>query len=167
MAHDPMHHEPEVPPSLAEALRRAEQRAAAGADLSGLDRAVLESASRRLASGTSGSRRRSAVIWRIGGAVAAAAGLALAVYLSLPGTRGNGVTANDRGVAFDSTKPVTILDAFRLARLLEPSTNPHVPALSATWDVTGDGAIDQRDVDAIAARAVRLGGTSDRKGGAT
>lgn len=159
MNHDPIQHEPEIPPRLAEAIRRFERLD--GVDLSRLDRAVLDEAGRQL--GSARARRRSGVIWRIGSAVAAAAGLALAVYVAWPGVRG----PNPAVVAFDATKPVTILDAFRLARMLEPGTGGTSPKLSPTWDVTGDGAIDQRDVDAIAARAVRLDATSSTRGGAT
>lgn len=163
MDHDPIQPEPEVPPSLAEAIRRAEHRAAGRVDLSALDRAVLGSASRRIRA----RRGRSAVVWRIGGAVAAAAGVALAVYIARPSPRGTAVPATDASLVFDASGRVTILDAFRLARLLGPGDGRGGSPLSPTWDVTGDGTIDQRDVDAIAARAVRLDRASSVKGGAT
>jgi hypothetical protein len=159
MNRDPSQNEPEIPSRLAEAIRRYEAGrgaggAGAGADLSGLDRAVLGEARGRFR--TTGLRR-SAVIGRIGGALAAAAGLALAVIVIRPGS----VQGPAAVVAFDSSKAVTILDAFQLARLLEAGrggSGSGPRPLSPTWDVTGDGAIDQRDVDAIAARAVQLSG---------
>ncbi len=46
---------------------------------------------------------------------------------------------------------VDIVDALALARRVE-SGEP----LDRRWDVSGDGAVDRRDVDAIAARAVSL-----------
>ena len=44
---------------------------------------------------------------------------------------------------------VDILDAFQLARELESGAKPAA-------DLNGDGVVDQRDADLIAARAVRL-----------
>jgi hypothetical protein len=46
---------------------------------------------------------------------------------------------------------VDILDAFALARQLKQSGTT-----SLKWDVNGDGVVDERDVTALAARAVRL-----------
>jgi hypothetical protein len=54
----------------------------------------------------------------------------------------------------DGNGRVDILDAFYLARRVgKPSPQP-------TWDINGDGKIDQADIDAIAAQAVRVGGKS-------
>jgi hypothetical protein len=47
---------------------------------------------------------------------------------------------------------VDILDAFALARQLKAGSNP-----SPQLDVNGDGVVDERDVDSIAAQAVSLG----------
>ena len=47
---------------------------------------------------------------------------------------------------------VDILDAFALARELKTGAHP-----GANWDITGDGVVDERDVAALAARAVSLG----------
>jgi hypothetical protein len=46
---------------------------------------------------------------------------------------------------------VDILDAFALARQLRGGTTPNLQL-----DVNGDGVVDERDVAAVAARAVRL-----------
>jgi hypothetical protein len=45
----------------------------------------------------------------------------------------------------------TMLDAYRVARDL---VDRH--AVDRKWDVNGDGAVDQRDVDEIARAAVRV-----------
>jgi hypothetical protein len=51
----------------------------------------------------------------------------------------------------DRNGRVDIIDAFALSRLLAAGTPPR-PA----WDVNGDGTVDERDVAAVAAQAVRL-----------
>jgi dockerin type I repeat protein len=51
----------------------------------------------------------------------------------------------------DHSGRVDILDAFLLARQIEKQLE-----LQSQWDVTGDGAINQNDVDAIASAAVRV-----------
>ena len=51
----------------------------------------------------------------------------------------------------DRDGSVNILDALRLAQQL-----PTAQELSAQWDFNSDGAIDRRDVDIVAYRAVRL-----------
>jgi len=51
----------------------------------------------------------------------------------------------------DRSGRVDILDAFFLARQIEKQ-----PELSNQWDVTGDGNVNQNDVDAIASTAVRV-----------
>lgn len=106
-------------------------------------------------------RRRSAVLYRIGGAVAAAAGLAIAVSVAWWGPAGGRNSADE--LVLGDGEPVTILHAFRLARLIEGRGS----GLSLTWDVTADGVVDRRDVEALAARAVRLNvGRDDRRTGA-
>jgi hypothetical protein len=86
------------------------------------------------------------VLLRWGGGAAAAAAAILLVALRL---------MPDRPV-FHPQARVTILDAFSLARQLKAGGK-----IDKSWDVNGDGAIDQADVDAIAQRAVALpkGGT--------
>jgi hypothetical protein len=51
----------------------------------------------------------------------------------------------------DRSGRVDILDAFFLARQIEKQLE-----LQSQWDVTGDGTINQKDVDAIASTAVRV-----------
>lgn len=97
--------------------------------------------------------------WKLHLAVglAAAAGLALAFVLPSmlgnqspqAGSRGaNGVVQGDV-VATDGT----IIDAFKLAIQIERGE-------SGLMDVTGDGVVDCQDVDALAMKAVKLGGRS-------
>jgi len=130
---------PDIPPRLAEALRRHERASTDRINLAALDASVLDGIRAR------GQRRR--VLWRLSGAMAAAAGLAVALYV--PWGQNSAPVAPM--VVFDATRPVTILEAFRLARLLESSR-----AVSPTWDVSGDGVVDDRDVEVLGARAVRL-----------
>lgn len=158
--------ETEIPHALAAALRAAAP-GLDGADRAALDEAVLEMARERL------GRRRgtgSGVLFRIGLPLAAAAGLAMAVWVAWPN---GGTRAGSQVAVFDANKPggVTILDAFTLARLLKQrqSGAGADSSLSRTWDINDDRTIDQRDVDAIALRAVRLSaaGSEARVGGAS
>jgi hypothetical protein len=55
----------------------------------------------------------------------------------------------------DRSGRVDILDAFVLAKKVESDAHPAAP-LSAWEDVNGDGALDRRDVDQVAALAVAL-----------
>jgi hypothetical protein len=54
---------------------------------------------------------------------------------------------------FDRNGRVDVLDAFRLARALERGE-----VVPPQFDLDGDGRIDRRDVDLVAARAVRIHG---------
>jgi hypothetical protein len=74
-------------------------------------------------------RRRKLLLWA--GAAVAAACVAVVTHLSLR----------------TSSKPVDIVDALKLAHQIEAGKGR---------DVNGDGAIDRRDVDALAMMAVRL-----------
>jgi hypothetical protein len=51
----------------------------------------------------------------------------------------------------DRNGRVDILDAFKLSGMVESEMS-----LNAKWDVNGDGHVDSKDVDAVAARAVQL-----------
>ena len=93
-------------------------------------------------------RRRRLVWQRVVPWTAAAAVLLAAVLIYQPGAAG---PAPPLAGDVDHNGRVDILDAFTVARHLET-----VAALQAQWDVTGDGAVDQRDVDAIAYLAVSL-----------
>jgi hypothetical protein len=91
--------------------------------------------------------RRMRTLLRWGGGAAAAVAAVLVVALRL---------MPDRLPVFHPQARVTILDAFSLARQLKAGAK-----IDKSWDVTGDGHVDQADVDALAARAVALpkGGT--------
>jgi hypothetical protein len=82
-------------------------------------------------------------------AVAAAlmAGVGLVFYLNRSGPAPASVARED----IDRNGHVDILDAFALARKLKAGG-----AMGVAYDVNGDGTIDQRDIDWIAARAVQL-----------
>ena len=54
---------------------------------------------------------------------------------------------------FDGNGRIDVLDAYRLALALQRGE-----AVPARCDLDGDGRVDRRDVDAIAARAVRVHG---------
>ena len=97
-----------------------------------IDDAILSHARSRI---TRMHQMRLMVRWG-GGAAAAAAVLLIALRLapsSHPSTH------------------VTILDAFSLARQLKSGTTPN-----KSWDINGDGVVDQKDVEALAAKAVQL-----------
>lgn len=51
----------------------------------------------------------------------------------------------------DRNGRVDILDAFVLARRVEVSEG-----VDLQWDINGDGVVDSMDIDAVAARAVRI-----------
>ncbi len=115
-----------------------------------LDEAVVDLARRRLA-----GRRRSRMVLRLArvGAAAAAA-IALAVWVVLPEEREVGPPAREAVAVredIDRNGAVDILDAFTLARHIEAAGD-----LRDDWDINGDGHVDRADVNAIAMTAVRL-----------
>jgi hypothetical protein len=99
---------------------------------SAVDQAIVAQARRQ---GMKMRRQRILLRWG-GGAAAAAAVLLVALRLAQPPRPSN---------------HVTILDAFSLARQLKSGVKP-----DKSWDINGDGVIDQKDVDALAAKAVQL-----------
>ena len=101
-----------------------------------VDEAILAHAVRQAA-----KVRRMRVLLRWGGGIAAAAAMILVAIRLLP----------SHPPAFNASGRVTILDAFTLARQLQNGAKP-----DKSWDVNGDGVIDQKDVDALAAKAVQL-----------
>jgi hypothetical protein len=130
--------------------------------LDAMDRAVLAVTAERAA-----AIRRRRIAFRVGGwgALAAAAGLALAAVVWGPGRGPSGVLrqqgAGPAAVAamakdINGDGVVDILDALALHRLLEQG-GVH----GGRWDFTGDGNIDQRDVDLVAAAAVSLSSSDD------
>jgi hypothetical protein len=136
----------EAPPGLVAALNRASKPPIFIPPT--VDEAILHSARRHL------SRRvepgpRWALIFRW---VAAAATVVLLLailprFVRKPTPAPTGFASGD--VSHDGQ--IDILDAFALARALKTGTPPN-PRL----DVNGDGVVDERDVAALAARAVRL-----------
>jgi hypothetical protein len=82
--------------------------------------------------------------------LSAAAAALVAVSLLLVQSRAATPLARED---FDRNGRVDVLDAFRLARALERGET--VPP---AFDLDGDGKIDRRDVDLVAARAVRIHG---------
>ena len=156
--------DPADPATLADAIRRAQYSAPDPATLSHLDDAVLSMAAQRI------GRRPStaAILRRIGLPLAAAAGLALAVWAVWPQRVSSPVASPRIAATFDPAKPggVTILDAFTLAKLLKSQQQQSAPSspVSPTWDINGDGVVDDRDVESLAQRAVQLSAANTRSG---
>lgn len=113
-----------------------------------VDKAILDQARRRLA-------KPRPLILRLrwaGGIAAAAAVVAIGVFLytgSAPHNHQSAVA--ERRLDIDGNGRVDILDAFRLAKVLEPRG-----PTAAGWDINADGRLDREDVDAVAFAAVRL-----------
>ena len=116
----------------------------------GVDRQILANARRRFA------RRRRIVVFKHLTAAAAAAAAALAVIHFLALDRPSRAPQVEPVVAsvpadVDGNGRVDILDAFALARRIEAQE-----PIADDLDLTGDGAVDAEDVDAIAHAAVKL-----------
>jgi hypothetical protein len=130
----------EIPPQL-----RADLRALYGTPPAvppEIDARLVAMARQRLT-----ARRRPWLLWTSG--AAAAAGLLLAAWLAL-----HPAGYQRRG---------DILDAFYLARQIQAGS-----PVDRQWDINGDGRIDRRDVDALAASAVdlkRIGPAAAHSGG--
>jgi len=126
------------------------------ADLAALDRApftvprAIDDAVLRDARTYFARQRSRRMILRIGALVtAAAAVIVVVVHLSMPTTRDSSpaVVLDERG----SKDAVDIVDALNLAKRIRAGG-----ASAPRDDVNRDGAVDQRDVDAIAMAAVKL-----------
>ncbi len=160
MPSDASDHPAIIPPRLAEDLRALHSVPGAPESVTGL---VL----RRVRQEQDEAEVRRRNRFRIQRLVAAAAGIALFVLVArlvtmrtpttgrtLPAPSRTGtLAAEDRALDVTGDGSVDILDAFRLARLLEGG-----PVPPKSPDVNADGRVDRADVDAIAMRAVRLGG---------
>jgi hypothetical protein len=139
--------EPQAPPKLAAALKELPARRVFVPPA--VDQAVLRAARRHLA-GPERSGFERFRVW-LGWPAVAAAGLALLVLIGVFAT---GPIGSRRSVAREDINgdgQVDVLDAFQLARDLPAGRQP-APDL----DLNGDGAVDRRDVEALAARAVKL-----------
>ena len=137
--------EPEIPEQLARDL--AAQFGRGVAVPGDLDRRITAQARLRF------SRRRA---WpRLAKWAAAVSSVAAAVFLviHLAGLNPMAQPEATRDKAATATAKITILDAFRLARLIKQGAQP-----AATWDRNGDGAVNHTDVDLVAMAAVSLEG---------
>ncbi len=98
------------------------------------------------------SRPRSSQVRRLRWRIGVGAGLAGAAVLALAVVNMQWLPSGPRPLPAPAEgERVTILDAFALARALEAG-RPVEPG----WDFTGDGQVGQRDVHAIANRAVAV-----------
>ncbi len=133
-----------------------------------LDRAIMDRANQRLVQRHWRHRIFHHIsIWRI---AAAAAVIIFAFSLNLTQKHGPStsrtVLVKAQAVDIDRNGRVDILDAFKLARLIESaeSTDKSLSPVSSTeqalrkqgWDINGDGLVDRNDVDLVALSAVRL-----------
>lgn len=100
-------------------------------------------------------RRRLRLVTRWAGAGAVAAGILVAIWLPTlwppRAQRLDRLAQAPPPATAPQVRQVTILDAFAIARALESGA-----AVKAEWDSNRDGVVDRRDVDAVAAVAVRL-----------
>ncbi|MFM9995305.1 MAG: dockerin type I domain-containing protein [Phycisphaerales bacterium] len=158
---------PMVPPSLADDLR-ALHAGAGPSEL--LSRAILVQAQREF-DALELRRRNVFRLQRLGALAAMVVLFVLVARLvsnrtgGLPGSGGAppGAPKSGAPVAYaaefdvNGDRVVDIVDALRLRALLNAGSPG---AATSPWDVTGDGRTDGGDVDAIAMRAVRLGGAS-------
>jgi len=156
---EPLDHTPDESQLQAPKALRGDLAALFGAEASvppAVDAAVLASARRHLAPR---GRARTAIRWA--GVAAAAAAAILLVVIHLGPAREAPARVAAKPAAAKAVTPdrsdingdgrVDILDAFLLAKRLDTRR-----ALDAAWDITGDGLVDRRDVDALAAAVVRL-----------
>jgi hypothetical protein len=147
--------EPTISLSLRQALKRSDQNVRVPETF---DATVIASARLALARGR--LRRRTLRLAGAGAALVSSAAAAILVIAlrSNPGTP-TPSTAGVRHVAIredlDGNGKVDILDAFYLARQLQGDDRRNV---RVAHDVNSDGAVDRRDVDAIARVAVSVGG---------
>lgn len=112
-------------------------------------------------------RRRFWVYARAAGAVAATAAAAvvvLSLYLDrertapAPVAATGGAQTQAAAGDVDGSGRVDVLDAYLLARRIGAAPDP---TPSRSEDVNGDGVLDRRDVDAVAAMAVSVGASVD------
>ncbi len=130
-----MHDDPHIPPELAQNLRALYPETEPSQ--------IVEARLFAAAGSALARRRRQRVLWRFS-PLAAAAAMGLAVLIlphrATPSTALN-LSAGHR---------IDIRDAFILARAVENDAPP------ANGDLNHDGRVDGRDVDILAAAAVRL-----------
>jgi hypothetical protein len=138
--------EPPAPPRLVAALREPSPRRVFVPPT--IDEAILNAARRHLVRPPKArfGRFRSWLLWpAVSAACLALAGL---VFLALkPASRAPYLARGDE----NQVRQVDILDAFQLARELRAGVKP-----ARALDLNSDGVVDWRDVEIIAARAVKL-----------
>jgi hypothetical protein len=139
--------EPELPAALAEALGGLHPRPAVAPEI---DRALLAEARAGFL-----RRRRFWLAARAVGATAAAAAAIVLAVVAVRERRQAAPVAATQGAAvvgdLDGSGRVDVLDAFLLARRVRDGTSTRAD------DVTGDGVVDQSDVDRVAGMAVSVG----------
>jgi len=154
---EPDNQDLEMPPRLAADLRAiSDHRLAVPPSV---DAAILASARLQLGRRARPGRTARILRWAVPAAAAAAVLLVLLArqdFTPMPESRTASVrqpSTVDRQPSFDIdlSGRIDILDAFALARRLERGE-----ATDPAWDRTGDGAVDRKDVDAIALAAVKV-----------
>ena len=138
-----------APPKLVAVLRRSQSNRVFVPPT--VDEAILRAARNQLAPAR--PPRRSSLAARLrwpAFATACVLVVVMAHRLSRPDSPSNSGRAFVREDV-NHDKRVDILDAFQLARQLDSGAKP-LP----NYDVTGDGVVDRRDIEFIAAQAVKL-----------
>jgi hypothetical protein len=141
--------------SVADALAvPADTQRAGEAVPASVDKAIEAAIRRRAAAIRSAPVRVRLPLWRRPGWAAVAAAV---LVLGIAGLLAHRFLHGGPGAApwdINRDGTVDIVDAYRMASELEAGAS--VPR---RWDLTRDGRVDDRDVAAVAARAVRLEGT--------
>ena len=154
---DPGNLDLDIPPRLAEDLRAL---GGSGPIVPpAFDTAILAAARLHLGRRARPGRTARILRWAVPAAAAAAVLLLLKVTMDSrrpaapPPLAGRTSASGIRNSTFDidHSGRIDILDAFALARRLERGE-----ATDPAWDRTGDGAVDRKDVDAIALAAVKV-----------
>ena len=137
--------EPQLPARLSEELKAhyTPPRVIA----SRMDDAILAAAREHLAHVTPGRRMVQFPRWLAAAAVVALAAVLASLLLSV---RRSPVMARED---INRDGRVDVLDAFALARRLQQGVTT-----DRLFDINGDGVVDQKDLDAITTRAVKLDG---------
>lgn len=131
-----------IPPKLAAALKDVSSQKVFVPPY--VDSAILKAARQRMDKGAKTPRFRRWMLWP---ALAAACTLIFCVVRLLTTSGHSSFVRED----LNHDGKVDILDSFALARELKSSKR-----LPATYDVNGDGVVDERDVRLITAHAVQL-----------
>ena len=163
----------ELPDTLPQAVLDALRACDGPVPLAGedYDQAILAGAREHLSAVRQRRRSRWVLTWALtgGGSVAAAAAVAVAFWIGMDhngsSPMGDPMAASENAVPLGTPPPrpatpgdldhsgaIDILDAFALARQLESGDAPAVTLA----DMTGDGRVDDLDVEYLASLAVAL-----------